>query len=185
MSEIEPRKSKVSMMHLKSQSTKSQIGFGNKSMSRLRVRRQSYGFAGVPGIRPVERSSQVAIEFKRPILSYLPTYQLDPTYKFHVPTVQKLTAELLDELWTGHKYNVQDSPALALRIAGELMRKVKAVQFNRYRIICVVTIGQRRAQSYNNAVSFLWDHERDNLVDVQREVTTAFIQVTTFGVYLD
>ncbi|CAH2226582.1 jg420 [Pararge aegeria aegeria] len=132
-----------------------------------------------------KRIVRIAIEFKRPVLTYLPTYQLGPNYKFHLPTVQKLTDELLDELWDGHKYNVQDSPALALRIAGELMRKLKAIQFNRYRLICVVTIGQKRAQSYNNAVSFLWDHERDNYVDVQREVTTAFIQVTTFGVYLD
>lgn len=65
------------------------------------------------------------------------------------------------------------------------MRKIKALQFNRYRIITVVTIGQRRAQSYNNAISFLWDHERDSYVDLEREVNSAFIQVTTFGVYLD
>lgn len=65
------------------------------------------------------------------------------------------------------------------------MRKVKALSFNRYRVISVVTIGQRRAQSYNNAVTFLWDYDRDNYVDMQREVTTAFIQATVFGVYLD
>ncbi|XP_045781812.1 dynein light chain Tctex-type protein 2B-like [Maniola jurtina] len=188
MADIDSKKSKnVSMMQLKSQSgvgSRSQ-SFGMRSMSRLKVRRQSFGFSGVPGIRPVERTSQIAIEFKRPVLTYLPTYQLSSTHKFHLPTVQKITDELLDEHWTGHKYNVQDSPALALRIAGELMRKLKAIQFNRYRIISVVTIGQKRAQSYNNAVAFLWDHERDNYVDVQREVTTAFVQVTTFGVYLD
>lgn len=72
-----------------------------------------------------------------------------------------------------------------MRIAGELMRNVKAMGFNRYRILTIVTMGQKRAQSYNNAITFLWDHERDSYVDVQREVTTAFIQVTVFGVYLD
>ncbi|XP_034840274.1 dynein light chain Tctex-type protein 2B-like [Maniola hyperantus] len=186
MSEIDNKKNRnVSMMQLKSQSGVRSQSFGMRSMSRLKLRRPSFGFSGVPGIRPVERTSQIAIEFKRPVLTYLPTYQLGSTYKFHLPTVQKITDQVLDEHWTGHKYNVQDSPALALRIAGELMRRLKAIQFNRYRIICVVTIGQRRAQSYNNAVAFLWDHEQDNYVDVNREVTTAFIQVTTFGVYLD
>lgn len=80
---------------------------------------------------------------------------------------------------------VQESPLVALRIAGEIVRQVKLVGFNRYRLITVVTLGQKRAQSYNNAVAFLWDHERDNYVNVQREVTSAFIQVTVFGIYLD
>ncbi|OWR50505.1 hypothetical protein KGM_202115 [Danaus plexippus plexippus] len=184
--DVKKSKSKVSMHQVKSQSaTRSQMILGPKSTSRLKVRRQSFGFSGVPGIRPVERTSQTAIEFKRPPLYYLPTYQLESNNPFHIPSVKFATDETLDEHFTGHKYNMQESPALALRIAGELMRKVKAMQFNRYRIISVVTIAQKRAQSYNNIISFLWDHERDNYVDVQREVHTAFIQVTTFGVYFD
>ncbi|CAH0720648.1 unnamed protein product, partial [Brenthis ino] len=186
MAEIERKKSKVSVMRLKSnQFNRSQMALGPKSLSRLKVRRQSFGFSGVPGIRPVERNSQVAIEFKRPPLTHLPTYQLDPSYKFDVPTVKKIIEQLLDDNFTDHKYNIQESPALALRLAGELMRKLKSLQFNRYRIIAVVTIGQRRAQCYNNAISFLWDHERDDYVDLQREDSSAFIQVTAFGVYLD
>ncbi|XP_072944389.1 dynein light chain Tctex-type protein 2B-like [Epargyreus clarus] len=178
-------KSKVSMLGSKSQSATRSGMLGQKSMSRLKVRKQSYGFSGVPGIRPVERTSQVAIEFKRPPLVYLNTYQLEPRERFHVPRVKQATDEILDEFFTGHKYSSQESPALALRLAGELMRKIKAMQFNRYRVITVVTIGQRRAQSYNNAIAFLWDYERDNYVDVIREVTTAFVHVTTFGIYLD
>lgn len=60
MAEVESKKSKVSIMRLKSnQSNKSQLALGPKSLSRLKVRRQSFGFSGVPGIRPVERTSQV------------------------------------------------------------------------------------------------------------------------------
>ncbi|KAM3963436.1 dynein light chain Tctex-type protein 2B [Aphomia sociella] len=185
MGDPETKKSKVSMMAMKSQSQTRSMLIGQKSMSRLKMRRPSFGFTGVPGIRPVERTSQVGIEFKRPPLLFLNTYQLEPRVMFHVPTVKLATEKLLDEQFTGHKYNVQESPATALRIAGELMRRIKAMPFNRYRIITVVTIGQKRSQSYNNAISFVWDFERDNYVDVQREVTTAFIQVTTFGIYLD
>ncbi|CAK1582119.1 unnamed protein product [Parnassius mnemosyne] len=133
----EGKKSKVSMQVLKSQSaTREPTDFGPKSISRLRVRRTSFGFTGVPGIKPVDRTSQ-------------------------------------------------ESPTLAMRIAGEVMRKIKSLSFNRYRIITVVTIGQKRSQSYNNAVAFIWDHERDNYADVMREVSSAFIQITSFGIYLD
>lgn len=58
------------------------------------------------------------------------------------------------------------------------MRAVKAMCFNRYRVISVVSIAQRRAQSYNNAIAFLWDHERDGSININRETSTAFIQVT-------
>lgn len=66
-----------------------------------------------------------------------------------------------------------------------MMRKIKTLGFNRYRIITIVTLGQKRAQSYNNALAFVWDHERDFYVNTQREEDSAFIQVTVLAVYLD
>jgi hypothetical protein len=70
-------------------------------------------------------------------------------------------------------------------LANDILHRIKVMGYNRYRIISIASIGQKRSQSYNNAVAFIWDHERDVYVNVQREVTTAFIQVTVFGIYLD
>ncbi|XP_026742832.1 tctex1 domain-containing protein 1-like [Trichoplusia ni] len=181
------RKSKVSMMAVKSTTqARSMANVATKSMSRIKVRKQSYGFSGVAGIAPVGgRSSQSGLEFKRPALIFLNTYQLDSHFKFSVPAVRKVIDHVLDEYFTEHKYNLQESPAATMLIAGEILRDVKALGFNRYRILSVVTMGQKRSQCYNNAVAFLWDHERDNYVNTHREVTSAFIQVTVFGVYLD
>lgn len=54
------KKSKVSMMTMKSSTqTKSIVNVADKSMSRLKVRKQSYGFSRVPGISAGKRSSQV------------------------------------------------------------------------------------------------------------------------------
>ncbi|CAB3234555.1 unnamed protein product [Arctia plantaginis] len=184
----DPKKSRVSMMlsgqleNISSTMTES----NKKSTSRVRMRRQSFGFSGVGGIgRVAERSSMFAPEFKRPALIYLNTYQLEPLVKFHSPSVNKAAERILDELFGDHKYSQHESPKTALRISGELMKAVKAMGFNRYRIISVVTIAQKRAQSYNNAISFLWDHERDNYINTSRETPTAFVQVTLFVVYLD
>lgn len=58
------RKSKISL-HSKSKShidkKKSSMQLDHRSASRLRMRKPSYGFSGVPGIRPVERTSNVNI----------------------------------------------------------------------------------------------------------------------------
>ncbi|PZC82817.1 dynein light chain Tctex-type 5 [Helicoverpa armigera] len=172
--------------------SKSAAGIGVKSsaamgktLSRMKVRRQSFGFGGVAGIRAEKKTSQVGTEYKRPPILYLPTYQLDPRTKFHVPSVEKTVNAVLDDYFDPHKYSNSESPGLTVIMAGEIMRHVKAFSFDRYRIIAVVTMAQRRSQSYYNAVSFLWDHERDNLVDMHRESITAFVQVTVFGIYLD
>lgn len=61
MAENEVKAKSKSMLQIKSHSgIRSQMGLPNRSGSRLKVRRQSYGFSGVPGIRPVERTSQVS-----------------------------------------------------------------------------------------------------------------------------
>ncbi|KAL4714081.1 hypothetical protein ACJJTC_008435 [Scirpophaga incertulas] len=156
-----------------------------KSLSRLRLRRQSMGFSSVAEIKPVERTSQLAVEFKRPPQIFFNTYQLEPGIKFRQYVIQNNIEQLLDEIFTDHTYNVQESTNLSLRLANDIMRQIKTLSYNRYRIIAVVTIGQKRAQSYNNAIAFIWDHERDVYINTQREVTSAFIQVTVFGVYLD
>ncbi|XP_063531846.1 dynein light chain Tctex-type protein 2B-like [Cydia strobilella] len=164
----------------------SKAALAEKSFSKLKMRRQSYGFGRVPGITAAgPRTSQLGIEFKRPALMYFPTYQLEPSHKVKDFEVQKIIDVLLDENFTGHKYNVQESPALALRLSCEIMREMKTMEYHRYRFIVVATIYQRRAQCYNNAITFLWDHDRDTYVDVQRVTTTAGIQVTAFAIYLD
>ncbi|XP_063378610.1 dynein light chain Tctex-type protein 2B-like [Cydia fagiglandana] len=164
----------------------SKVALAEKSFSKMRMRRQSFGFGRVPGITAAgPRTSQLGIEYKRPALTYLPTYQLGPTRKVKDFEVRKIIDNFLDEHFTGHKYNVQESPALALRLSCEIMREMKTMEYNRYRFIVVVTIYQRRSQCYNNAITFLWDSERDTYVDVQRVTTTAAIQVTAFAIYLD
>lgn len=54
---MDTRRSVFSVTGLKSSMNKSQLGV--RSFSRLKVRKHSYGFASVPGVRPVERTSQV------------------------------------------------------------------------------------------------------------------------------
>ncbi|XP_049870360.1 dynein light chain Tctex-type protein 2B-like [Pectinophora gossypiella] len=156
-----------------------------KSLSRVAVRRKSFGFSSVPGIKPVDRTSQIGVDFKRPPLTYLPTYQLEPRTPFNVYEVTKEVNKVIDSLFTGHKYDARMSPPLALNISAELMHAIKAMSYTRYRIITVVTIGQKRSQSYNNAIGFIWDTERDRYVDTHREETTCFCQATVFAVYLD
>ncbi|KAI5642486.1 tctex-1 family domain-containing protein [Phthorimaea operculella] len=159
-----------------------------RSLSRLKVRRKSYGFGSVSGIlaHGAQRASQQAFEFRRPLLTYLPTYQLEPHRPFKTAAVQQVVDAMVDEFCPrGYKYNPTESPKLAMTMALDIMRAIKAMNFDRYRIIVVVTVGQKRSQSYTNTISFIWDGLWDRYVDTHREFTTCIIQVTVFGVYYD
>ncbi|KAJ2952612.1 hypothetical protein O0L34_g6936 [Tuta absoluta] len=155
------------------------------STSRIKMRRQSYEYNSVMGLKKPDTSTAFGLEFKRPFLIYEPTYQTEPLTRFKCSDVEKIINTILDSVYDDHIYHVQATPALAISIANRVMKETKALQFNRYRILCVVVIGQKRQQCYTNTVCFLWDKFRDAYVDVDRENFTTFIQVTVFGIYLD
>ncbi|XP_049867208.1 dynein light chain Tctex-type 5-like [Pectinophora gossypiella] len=138
----------------------------------------------ITGIKPTERTSMIGLEFKRPIQVYLPTYQLEPRVPLSLHQITVAVDDILDICFNGHVYQQALSPAVATRIAAMIVRTLKYV-YDRYRILCVVAIGQKRSQSYNNAIGFIWDGQRDMYVDRHREEPTAFVQVTVFAVYLD
>lgn len=71
--------------------------------------RHSYGFGSVPGLRPLERGSQLAPEYKRPPLLFLNTWQLATSKPFHVDKAEVAINEVLDQLFDGHKYTEQVS----------------------------------------------------------------------------
>lgn len=63
---------------------------------------------------------QLGIDFKRPPLMFLNTYQLDPKPSFHLANVKSMIEEMLDEHFDGHKYNVQVVPCGFRNLFGAL-----------------------------------------------------------------
>lgn len=65
-----------SALGVKSGMLKSQAQIAGKSLSRMKVRRPSFGFSGVPGIRPVERTSNVSSLMYLTVKSTRRTYDI-------------------------------------------------------------------------------------------------------------
>lgn len=65
-----------SALGVKSGMLKSQAQIAGKSLSRMKVRRPSFGFSGVPGIRPVERTSNVSSLIYLTVKSTRRTYDI-------------------------------------------------------------------------------------------------------------
>ncbi|KAM3963328.1 dynein light chain Tctex-type 5-A [Aphomia sociella] len=119
------------------------------------------------------------------VRTYQPTYQLNPKKRFDADQVQKILERVVSYELGEVEYSEKQVPDLCLSLAETLRNAVKEENYNRYRIIVMVTIGQRRQQSVHMFHSFLWDHERDAFAAFNFENCHLFANVVVYGIYLD
>ncbi|XP_052755796.1 dynein light chain Tctex-type 5-A-like isoform X3 [Galleria mellonella] len=119
------------------------------------------------------------------VRTYQPTYQLNPKKRFDAEQIQKILQRVVSYELNEVEYSEKQIPELCLSLAETLRNAIKEENYNRYRIIVMVSIGQRRQQSVHIFHSFLWDHERDAFATFNYENCHLFANVVVYGVYLD
>ncbi|KAJ0174197.1 hypothetical protein K1T71_010343 [Dendrolimus kikuchii] len=130
----------------------------------------------------IRRPSNKAVKLVR---IYQPTYQLNPRKKFDVEKIQKLLRELVDPELEEVEYSDKLIPDICVNLAQTIRNAIKEENYDRYRIIVAVNIGQRRQQSIHVFHSFLWDYERDRFATYNYENCHIFANVVVYGIYLD
>ncbi|XP_021208411.3 tctex1 domain-containing protein 1-A [Bombyx mandarina] len=116
---------------------------------------------------------------------YQPTYQLNPRKRFNVEKVEKMLNTILDSELAEVEYSEKLIPELCMNLADSIRISVKEENYDRYRIIVSVSIGQRRQQSVHVFHSFLWDPERDGFAAATYENCHLYAYVVVYAVYLD
>ncbi|XP_050352549.1 dynein light chain Tctex-type 5-like [Nymphalis io] len=119
------------------------------------------------------------------IRTYQPTYQLNPRKHFNIENVEKILKRLVNSELADVEYSEKLIPDLCLSLAENIRTAIKEENYDRYRIIVGVTIGQRRQQSVHMFHSFLWDHERDAFASHNFENCHIYANVVVYGVYFD
>ncbi|XP_026763485.2 dynein light chain Tctex-type 5-A-like isoform X1 [Galleria mellonella] len=125
------------------------------------------------------------INSQKLVRTYQPTYQLNPKKRFDAEQIQKILQRVVSYELNEVEYSEKQIPELCLSLAETLRNAIKEENYNRYRIIVMVSIGQRRQQSVHIFHSFLWDHERDAFATFNYENCHLFANVVVYGVYLD
>ncbi|XP_041984729.1 dynein light chain Tctex-type 5-like [Aricia agestis] len=116
---------------------------------------------------------------------YQPTYQLTSKKPFNVEDVQKILKRIVDSELEVVEYSDKVVPELCITLSENIRNTIKEENYDRYRIIVAVTIGQRRQQSVHIYQSFLWDHERDRFVSHNFENAQIYANVVVYGIYFD
>ncbi|XP_046986818.1 dynein light chain Tctex-type 5-B-like [Schistocerca americana] len=113
------------------------------------------------------------------------TYQLAPRRPFNIEQVIKILHEVMETHLSTVKYEPAACPQLCAHITRNVREKVKAMNFDRYKIVVTCSIFQKENQGLHVGLRCLWDPQHDNYVSESYE-TTQFIALTcVYGIYHD
>ena len=113
------------------------------------------------------------------------TYQLGPAHKFESYKVKKIIEDVLEEQLKTEIYDRNASKQLCMTLAEMIKTKVKELKVPRYRIICVVSIGQLRDQGFRMGSQCIWDPKHDTFASSSYKNNSLFAIGTVFAVYLE
>ena len=114
---------------------------------------------------------------------YENTYKMEPDKRFHTAEVKEILDETLSTSLKDVKYDPVRCKALSKSLSHTICERVKLLGFSRFKIVCVVSIGEMKGQDVRVASRFLWDEKQDNWVDSVFTSSELFGVAVVFGVY--
>ena len=112
------------------------------------------------------------------------TYRLEPKTRFPEIKVKAVLNEVLEKLGS-HTYSPTNSPFLAKLLSTRVLEKVKRLNIEGYKIVCLVTIGSKVSQGLRIASRCLWNDQFDTVVTASFEKKDFFAVGTVYGIYYD
>ncbi|XP_033101012.1 tctex1 domain-containing protein 1-B-like [Anneissia japonica] len=114
------------------------------------------------------------------------TYRMDPPKRFVVEHVEPIIQTALEKhLSDISMYDATAIGSLSKTIAGEVNDQVKLLNFERFKLICIVYIGEKRDQDVRLGSRCLWDSQRDTFASASYENTALFASATVYGLYYE
>lgn len=121
-----------------------------------------------------------------PLLKYQPSYQLQSKNPFNREACEVILREALDKALQGVEYSSYFAPSLCQQICEDVKSRVKELNFDRYKIVVTVTMGERYMQGLKAIAQFLWDPEKDSYVScIYDSSPSLFAVATIYAIYFD
>ena len=122
---------------------------------------------------------------RRPKVRYENTYRIEPDRKFSPSAAETIIKEVLEQYLKDEKYDPKACRQLSLTLSQIIKDRVKELNYDRYKIMCLVIIGQLAEQGMAVASRFCWDAERDTLASASFKNKSLFGIATVYAVYLE
>ncbi|XP_071484988.1 dynein light chain Tctex-type 5-like [Diadema antillarum] len=118
-------------------------------------------------------------------VEYENTYRMEPRNRFVAERVEPILKEILEKHLEKAVYEPIQCSQLAKTVVAEIKQQVKELNFERYKIVCLVDIGEKRSQDFHMGSRCLWDSQRDTFATASYENTSIFATAIVFAVYFE
>ncbi|XP_055837956.1 dynein light chain Tctex-type 4 [Episyrphus balteatus] len=116
---------------------------------------------------------------------YMPTYRLEAHNPLNREQCENIMKAVMDKAFEDFIYSSKQAQDLCQHISEEIKTRVKEKNYDRYRLICVVTIGEKCMQGFKSVVTFLWDAEKDGYIKYAYDTPDFFANATLYYLYYD
>ena len=112
-----------------------------------------------------------------------PTYRMKPRVKFNPTVVENIMKEILESRLTGFHYTYKRCSLMSKILTEEIKERVKKLRYERYKIVCLVTIGEKKGQGMRLASRCAWDTSLDSQATYTWQHGHTFCTATVFALY--
>ena len=113
------------------------------------------------------------------------TFSLRPTHKrkFKPAAVKVLVRQILEARLKDLEYRPDDIQNISKEITDIIRDKVRAMDFERYKIIVNCLIGEQRGEGVRMGCKMFWDSDTDSFAEEVYMSKHLFAVVTVYGLY--
>ena len=97
--------------------------------------------------------------------------------------VGSLLQEILASRLATVEYDPVVCPAISKSLTDDIREKVKRLNYDRCKIVCLVTLGEKQHQGVRMSSRCVWDADRDTSATANWENATLFCTATVYGIY--
>ncbi|XP_065055804.1 dynein light chain Tctex-type protein 2B-like [Rhopilema esculentum] len=113
------------------------------------------------------------------------TYMIRPNFrnKFRPVAVKNVIHEVLSEELGGKQYNAEETATWTRAVSDSIKDKLKEMEYDRYKIVVQVVIGEQRGEGVKFAARCLWDSDTDNFAQDIYTNESLFCVAVAYGVF--
>jgi len=119
------------------------------------------------------------------VTRYENSYQMAPKKKFLPDKAQQIIEETLEEKLGEVEYSAELCKDMVVDLSDLIKERIKGMKLPRYKIVCVVQIGQRLKQGIRIGSRCMWNTKFDNYATGEFSNSTLFAVATAYVVYLE
>ncbi|XP_077981554.1 dynein light chain Tctex-type 5-B-like [Glandiceps talaboti] len=122
---------------------------------------------------------------RKPKLLYENSYRMEPTKKFISDRVEPVIQAVLEENLASEKYDGEKCSLLSKTISQEIKLRIKDLHYDRFKIVCTVSIGEKKSQDVLIGSRCVWDQERDDFASASYTNSSLFAIAVVYALYYE